>query len=137
MSFGLKNAPLEFQHIMNDIFTPYTESAICYIDDALIFSSSIDQHVKHLNIFKHVVIRNGLVIFAPKMDLFHTTIKFLGHNSHNRSIIPIDRSIEFASKFPDEIKDKTQLQRFLGSLNYIRDYYHQLSQDASIIYTRL
>ena len=33
MPFGLKNAPSEFQHIMNDIFNPYTEFSICYIDD--------------------------------------------------------------------------------------------------------
>ena len=137
MPFGLKNAPLEFQHIMNDIFTPYTEIAICYIEDVLILSSSIDQHIKHLNIFKHIIIINGLVISAPKMKPFQTTVRFLGHNIHNGSIIPINCSIEFTSKFPDEIKDKTQLQRFFGSLNYIRDYYHQLSKDASIIYTRL
>lgn len=109
MPFSLKNAPSKFQHIMNDIFTPYTEFAICYIDDALIFSSSIDQNIKHLNIFKHVIIRNGLIISTPKMKLFQITIRFLGHNIHNGTIIPIDRSIEFASKFPDEIKDKTQL----------------------------
>ena len=28
---------------------------------------------------------------------------------------------QFAEKFPDEILEKTQLQRFLGSLNYISD----------------
>jgi len=33
MSFGLKNAPSEFQNIMNDIFTPYTGFIIVYIDD--------------------------------------------------------------------------------------------------------
>ena len=97
MPFGLKNAPSEFQHIMNDIFNPYTEFAICYIDDVLIFSSSIDQHVKHLNIFKHVISRNGLVVSAPKMQLFQTTVRFLGHNIHNGTIIPINRSMEFAS----------------------------------------
>ena len=75
MPFGLKNALSEFQHIMNDIFTPYTEFAICYIDDVLIFSSSMDQHIKHLNIFKHVIIKNGLVISAPKMQLFQTTVR--------------------------------------------------------------
>ena len=100
MSFGLKNAPFEFQHTMNDIFTPYTVFAICYIGDVLIFSSFIDQHIKHLNIFKHVIIRNGLVISAPKMKLFQTTVRFLGYNIHNGTIIPIDRGIEFASKFP-------------------------------------
>ena len=48
MSFGLKNASSEFQNIMNDIFTPYTNFSIVYIDDVLIFSNSIDQHWKNL-----------------------------------------------------------------------------------------
>lgn len=67
MPFGLKNAPSEFQHIMNDIFNPFTGFTLSYIDDILIFSSSIDQHIKHLNIFKNIIIRNGLVISAPKI----------------------------------------------------------------------
>ena len=137
MPFGLKNAPLEFQHIMNDIFTPHTEFGICYIDDVLIFSSSIDLNIKLLNIFKYVIIRYGLVISAPNMILFQTTVRFLGHNIHNGTIIPIYRSVEFTSKFIDEIKDKTQIQRFLGSLNYIHDYYPNLATDAAILYTRL
>ncbi|HEX8017342.1 MAG TPA: reverse transcriptase family protein [Flavobacterium sp.] len=136
LPFGVKNGPSEFQHIMNDIFNPFTEFIICYIDDVLIFSSSIEQHIKHLNIFKNVVIKNGLVVSAPKMKLFQKKIRFLGHNIFNGTIIPIDRCIEFASKFSDEIKDINQLQRFLGSLNYIRDYYPNLSQDAAILYIR-
>ena len=50
MPFGLKNAPSEFQNIMNDIFTPFTDFSIVYIDDVLIFSKSIDDHWKHLDI---------------------------------------------------------------------------------------
>ncbi|MED6202004.1 hypothetical protein PIB30_101014 [Stylosanthes scabra] len=34
---------------------------------------------------------------------------------------PIERSILFATKFPDQIIDKQQLQRFLGCLNYGSD----------------
>jgi len=34
MPFGLKNAPSEFQNIMNDIFAPYISFIIVYIDDA-------------------------------------------------------------------------------------------------------
>jgi site-specific DNA-adenine methylase len=44
MPFGLKNALSEFQNIMNDIFTPFTDFSIVYIDDILIFSKSIEQH---------------------------------------------------------------------------------------------
>ena len=60
MPFDLKNAPSEFQNIMNDIFTPYTSFIIVYIDDVLVFSKTIDQHFKHLQIFISVMERNGL-----------------------------------------------------------------------------
>ena len=49
MPFGLKNAPSEFQNIMNEIFNPFSNHYIVYIDDVLIYSESIDQHQKHLN----------------------------------------------------------------------------------------
>jgi hypothetical protein len=44
MPFGLKNAPSEFQNIMNDIFNPFSHFTIVYIDDVLIFSKSIEEH---------------------------------------------------------------------------------------------
>jgi hypothetical protein len=137
MPFGLKNAPSEFQNIMNDIFNPYSELCITYIDDILDFSNTVDQHFKHLKVLREVIRRNGLVLSAPKMKLFQTTIRFLGFNISPSSVVPIQRSIEFASKFSDEIRDKTQLQRFLGSLNYIADYYKNLALDCAPLHGRL
>ena len=52
MPFGLKNAPSEFQNMMNNIFNYYLEFSIVYIDDVLIFSNYIEEHFKHLKIFK-------------------------------------------------------------------------------------
>ena len=43
MSFGLKNAPSEFQNIMNNIFNPFSHFTIVYIDDVLVYSSSINE----------------------------------------------------------------------------------------------
>ena len=48
------------------------------------------------------------------MILAVTKVRFLGHEIWKGTITPITRSIEFAKKFPNEIKNKTQLQRFLG-----------------------
>ncbi|RDX63291.1 Orf V, partial [Mucuna pruriens] len=53
------------------------------------------------------------------------------------TIIPISRSIEFASKFPDEILDKTQLQRFLGCLNYVGDFIPNIRVECVSLYKRL
>ena len=44
MSFGLKNAPSEFQNIMNNIFNSFSHFTIVYIDVVLIYSNSIDEH---------------------------------------------------------------------------------------------
>ena len=64
MPFGIKNAPSEFQNIMNDIFTPFIDFSIVYIDDVLIFSKSIDHHWKHFDIFFRVINQHGLVVSA-------------------------------------------------------------------------
>ena len=75
MPFGLKNTPSEFQNIMNEIFTHFTHFSIVYIDDVLIFSSSIKQHWKHLNNFVQIIKKNGLVVSSQKIKLFQA-LKF-------------------------------------------------------------
>jgi len=133
MPFGLKNAPSEFQNIMNDILGPLSKYSIVYIDDVLIFSKSIEEHWKHLNSFLEVIKINGLVVSATKIKLFQTNIRFLGYNIHQSRISPISRVIQFADKFPDEILEKAQLQRFLGSLNYVADFYQNLRKKMQAI----
>ena len=61
MPFGLKNAPSEFQNIMNDVFNSFSHFTIIYIDDILVYSSSIDEH---LHSFLDTIKRNGLC-FPP------------------------------------------------------------------------
>ena len=79
MPMGLKNAPAEFQNIMNNILMHYSGFAIVYLDDVLIFSDLVEQHLKHLKIFKELIKRNGLVISAKKMIMAVTKVRFLGH----------------------------------------------------------
>ena len=47
LPFGLKNAPAEFQRVMDQVLKglPF---ARCYIDDVIIFSDTPEEHVKHL-----------------------------------------------------------------------------------------
>jgi hypothetical protein len=62
---------------------------------------------------------------------------FFGHNIFQNTITPINRSFPFEDKFPNEIQDKNQLQRFLGSLNYISNYYENLRIICKPLYQRL
>lgn len=136
MPFGLKNAPSNFQKVMDDIFKPYFDWLLVYIDDVLIFSRNLDDHFKHVNIFMNLVRRNGLVLSKKKMELFQTSIKFLGHQITNGQISLQKHAIEFADKFPDVLKDKTQLQRFLGCLNYVSSFYQDCASDRKVLNKR-
>ena len=137
MPFGLKNAPSEFQNIMNEIFNPFFSHIIVYIDNVLIFSESLNQHWKHLRAFLHTIKLNGLVVSASKIRLFQTNVRFLYFDIKHGVIKPIDRAIQFADKFLDKILEKTQLQRFLGSFNYISDFYQNLRQQCKPLFDRL
>ena len=132
-----KKCPSEFQNIMNEIFNPFNNFSIVYIDDVLIFSKLIDEHWKHLNSFLDIIKHNGLVVSTPKIKLFQTKIRFLGYNIYYARISPIDQVIQFVDKFPDEILDKTQLQRFLGSLNYVAEFYQGLRKQCKPLFARL
>ena len=137
MPFGLKNAPSEFQNIMNDIFNSFNHFTIVYIDNILVYSNSTDEHWKHLYSFLDTVKRKGLVVSAKKIKLFQTKVHFLGYDITEGQILPNDRVIQFADKFSDVINDKTQLQRFLGSLNYVVDFYKDIRKKCKPLFDRL
>ena len=71
------------------------------------------------------------------MKLFQTKIQFLGHDVYRGTIKLIMRSLEFADKFPDEIKDRKQLQRFHGCLNYVSDFLPNLRLICALLYKQL
>ena len=49
--FGLTNAPATFITLMHDIFHEFLDKfAIIYIDDILIYSKSMEEHKKHLEL---------------------------------------------------------------------------------------
>ncbi|KAL5831520.1 hypothetical protein ACOSQ4_016874 [Xanthoceras sorbifolium] len=65
---------------------------------------------------------------------FSKTTQMLNTANGGRILI---EAIVFAEKFPDEITDKQQLQRFLGSLNYLAYFYKDLAKDAKPLFARL
>ena len=122
---------------MNEIFNPYSQFTIVYIDDVLVLSPNLEQHYKQLKVFIKIIKQNGLVISKTKINLFQTRIRFLGQYITQGTITPIERSIAFANKFPDQILDKNQLQKFLGSLNYALDFYPDINKLCKPLHDRL
>ena len=50
MPFGLSNAPAVFQELMSVVLQGCNRFAFAYLDDIMIFSSTLEEHIHHLKI---------------------------------------------------------------------------------------
>ncbi|KAJ9545306.1 hypothetical protein OSB04_025013 [Centaurea solstitialis] len=126
MPFGLKNAPQIFQRIMDSIFKDY-DFIFVYVDDVLILSDNIESHLKHLDIFIELCIKNGLALSEKKTKLIQEQIDFLGMKIDGKGIELQSHILEKINSFPDKLIDKKQVQSFLGILNYASDFIKNLA----------
>ena len=49
MPFGLQNASSTFQRLMSTVLRDMSHFSLAYLDDVIIFSPSIEEHLKHIN----------------------------------------------------------------------------------------
>ncbi|XP_004289412.1 PREDICTED: enzymatic polyprotein-like [Fragaria vesca subsp. vesca] len=122
MSFGLKQAPSIFQRKMDNIFKHVADFCVVYIDDILVFSKTKEEHMKHLYEVVKLIVQHGIIPGEKKVFLVPDEIDFLGLNIKNRVIKLQPHILEKIWKFPDKIPDAKSLQRFLGVINYGRDF---------------
>ena len=73
--------------------------------------------------FYELVFKHGLVLSERKMEIGKTEMEFLGFKIQKGQVVLQKHVLSVFNQFLDQILDKTQLQRFLGSLNYIRPFY--------------
>ena len=68
MPFGLTNAPGTFQRLMNKILKPVLyESALVYLDDIIVFSKTLEDHIKPLETIQNLS-RSRLEVKIEKMQ---------------------------------------------------------------------
>ena len=87
--------------------------------------------------FYDLAFRHGLVLSQSKMEIGKTEMEFLGFKIQRGQVILQKHVLSIFSHFPDQILDKTQLQRFLGSLNYIIPFYRGQATDIQLLQQRL
>lgn len=80
MPFGLCNAPGTFQRLMERIFgAQHFQTLLLYLDDIIVFSSTVDEHLERLDAVLSRLQREKLKVKLEKCCFFHTKVNCLGH----------------------------------------------------------
>jgi hypothetical protein len=120
MPFGLTNAPAVFQTLMNDIFRDIIDVfCIVYLDDILIYSQTLEDHINHVSTILQRLRENHLFAKAEKCQFHVDTIEFLGYIISDQGISMDPERVKSISSWPQPTKVK-ELQSFLGFANFYR-----------------
>ena len=134
---GFKNAPSLFQRGMTLVLRGLINSrCIVYIDDILIFGRSLEEHDKNLAIVKSRLQEYGLSVNKEKSVIGKTEISFLGFRLSKNKVQPSMERSSGITNFPLPTT-KRQMRKFLGLLNYDREFVAKLSDKTKPLYKAL
>ena len=131
MPFGLCNAPTTFMRVMNDVFRSYIDKfVIVYLDDILIFSSSWEEHIKHVKQVLEVLQREKLYLKMSKCEFGKTSLVYLGYiiGGGQLKIDPYKVEVIFKWHRPHNV---TKARICLGIVQYWRKFIANFSFIAS------
>lgn len=120
MPMGLKNSPSTFQRVMDNVLQG-VENSLVYLDDILVFSTSLQEHIINLKkVFQRLRETNFKIQMDKSEFLKHET-PFLGHIITPEGVKPNPDKIDAVLKYPIP-KTAKQIKAFLGLLGYYRRF---------------
>eukprot|EP00731_Ephydatia_muelleri_P007838 Em0004g176a len=131
MPFGLCNAPATFQRLMERVLAGlHWMTCLVYLDDIIIFSRSVETHVKQLKEVLERLKIAGLKIRPKKCHLLQTSVQYLGHVISAEGIRTDPQKVACVSNWPVPRTSK-ELQSFLGLASYYRRFVKDFAHIAS------
>ena len=119
MQQGDCNAGVTYQTLMNHIFTSYIGVFMyVYLDDVIVFSDSVEDHMKHINTVFDVLRKECLFLSPNKMQFFAEELKILGHVVDDNRIrmdpYKVDKVVSWKTPMNEDL-----LRSFIGAVGFL------------------
>ena len=137
LPFGLKNAPSHFQRAIDTILGRYRlDFALAYIDDIIIFSRTLAEHLLHVEKVLEALKSVGLTLDEKKCHFCYDSLELLGHRVSRLGLRTIESKVRAITSlpFPKTIKKAMEI---LGMFNYYRNFIKYFAWIAAPLYDGL
>src|ERR1700716_787607 len=120
LPFGLTNAPVTFQSAIDHAIRPFLDrTAVCYLDDILIFSTTLEEHKRHVKEVLDALHTHNLSVNREKSEFHKYETVFLGYLISPGEIRMEHSKIDAVAKWPIP-QNVTEIRGFVGFANFYR-----------------
>ena len=134
MPFGLVNAPLTFQRAMSYALRGCENFTCVYIDDVLIFSETMEEHLAHLKTVFEKLQNESYHVRLAKCQFIQNEVKFLGHILSNHGIDPLATRREDLDRFQPPFDTPKMVRSFLGLVMWYKAFVPHISTIAAPLF---
>jgi len=121
MPFGLTNSPATFQKLMHRCLGDLHNDCLVYLDDIIIFSSTITEHIEKLEKVFQRLKEYHLKLKPSKCRFLKEEVKYLGHIVSKQGIQTDPAKLSVVKSWPRPCNAK-QVQQFLGFVGFYRRF---------------
>ncbi|MBW0508357.1 hypothetical protein O181_048072 [Austropuccinia psidii MF-1] len=135
MPFGIKNAPAHFQRMMETLFQDEILEGwmVVYIDDIIIYSETLEDHVKYIDRVLSQCTPINLKISLKKCNFGEQELLALGNKVSGLSLAVYQNKVAAILQRPVPINIK-EIQSFLGFSSYYRNHNKHFAHMTSSLY---
>src|SRR6266567_849851 len=121
IQLGDCNVLATYQALMNHIFLPYIGVFMdTYLDDLIIYSDSIEEHIEHVKIVLDILKKEKLSLSEGKLDFLPKQIKVLGRVVDEDGIQMDPYKVDALVRWKAPV-NRELLHGFLGAAGYLAD----------------
>ncbi|KAL4232960.1 hypothetical protein ACF0H5_007648 [Mactra antiquata] len=119
MPFGLANAPSVFQELMSIVLEECREFAFAYLDDIIIFSPTVDEHLRHIQIIFDKLRTHNLKLKIQKCTFLQHETNYLGYVISDKGIKACPEKVKTIREMAAP-KTTREARSYLGLIGYYR-----------------
>ncbi|XP_068211743.1 uncharacterized protein [Palaemon carinicauda] len=126
LPFGLKNAPVVFQRLMDQVISNMPGIRV-YLDDIIVFS---DTWLDHLSMLKDLLSRLRqacLTINLTKSDFGHAKLQYLRYMIGSGEVSPVAAKVDAITKLSCP-RSRREVRKFPGMVGYYRRFCKNFSE---------